>query len=398
MEAQFSCLSGNHRAMQAIGIETVSAISSLDEELVRASKFRILNCIASLGGGGAERQLSHVAAELKKTGMDVHVAYLRPGTNLDSMRDSGVTFHQLYGRNNYDPRILRQLVKTIRSVKPDLIQTWLLQMDIIAGLAARLTDTPFILSEQASALAYSGSWKERLRTWIGRRATMIVANSETGKEYWCSRKEARRIVVIRNGLPLEQIRQVPESLFSEFGIDASKEVILFAGRYEPQKNVLTMLEAFRQVLLERHKAVALLFGQGPLEREMVETVRRHGLEGRVKILGYTTELWGGMKRANLFVNVSVFEGSPNVVCEAAALRCPMVLSNIPEHRELLDDKSATFVSPHSPSDIARGIVQVLQNPNLARKKAAAAYEMASKHSIESVVPAYLELYRQALAG
>jgi glycosyltransferase involved in cell wall biosynthesis len=362
-----------------------------------ARKLRVLHCIPTLGGGGAERQLSHIAGGLTKTDVDVHVAYLQPGPNLDSMRDSGVTMHPLRSHYNFDPSILWQLLRTIHQVRPDLVQTWLTQMDILGGLAAVVMGTPFILCERASAPAYGGGWKDKLRGRLGRRATMVVANSEAGEKYWIARKEPKLIKVIPNGVPLELIKHSAGAPCEEFGIGPSTEVMLFAGRYAPEKNVLNLLAALRRVLAEKPQAIALLFGQGQLQTDILEIIKRCGIEDRVKVSGYTTQLWSWMRRANVLVSVSLFEGSPNVVCEAAAVECPLVVSDIPAHRELLNSESAVFVSPSSPTDIARGILDVLSNPTAARRRAATAYEQVRRFSVEGITREYIELYRAVLS-
>lgn len=362
------------------------------------SSLRILHCIPSLGGGGAERQLAYLCLELAKAGAEVHVVCRFPGHNERTFDHSGVTLHRLRPGGNYSPSLVLELARIIRRIKPDLVQTWLPQMDVAAGFAAMVTGTPFILSERTSAPAYSVSWKSALRNWMGRRANRVVANSELGKEYWSIRIEPTLITVIPNGVPLDEIQSVEAASFEQDGINSTAEIILFAGRFSLEKNPIVLLSALREVLSERPRAVGLLFGEGPLEGEMIKLVKSQEMEERLKILAYTPDLWSWMKRANVFVSASLFEGSPNVVLEAAALNCPLVLSDIPAHRELVGEESAFFVAPSSPSDIARGIVGALQDPDLARQKATAAYEVASQRSMRSVISAYLELYREAVAG
>jgi glycosyltransferase involved in cell wall biosynthesis len=120
------------------------------------------------------------------------------------------------------------------------------------------------------------------------------------------------------------------------------------------------------------------------------------MEDRVKILDYTQQLWGWMKRARAFISVSLFEGSPNVVSEAAAAGCPLVLSDIAEHRALLGDDSAYFVPCDAPAEIARGILNVLRNPEEANSKAESAYASVSGFTINSIADQYLELYSLAI--
>jgi glycosyltransferase involved in cell wall biosynthesis len=359
-------------------------------------RLRILHCIPGLDGGGAERQLCYLARALGTKGVDVHVAYHLRGARVSKTPESSVTFHELTSHGNHDPLLLWQLFKITRKLKPDLIQTWLLQMDVLGGLAALVTGTPYLTTERVVAAAYDGMWKVKLRSWIGARAALVVANSQGGREYWLAKKSPNFVRVVPNAVPVEDVREALAPNPEICGAIENKEILLFAGRYCAQKNVLNLLDALFLVLSERPAAMALFVGSGPLESELVDQVKRHHMEDRVKISGYTQQLWGWMKRARAFVSVSLFEGSPNVVSEAAAAGCPLVLSDIPEHRALLGDDSAYFVPCDAPTEIARGILDVLRNPEEAYGKAELACAKVSCFTINSIADQYLELYNLAI--
>jgi glycosyltransferase involved in cell wall biosynthesis len=357
---------------------------------------RILHCIAGLHGGGAERQLSYLSAALDKKGVDVHIAYHLSEAESGGLPDSRVRYHTLRSRGNHDPLLLRQLIKVVREVRPDLIQTWLLQMDVLAGLAAIITGTPFVMTERTVAGAYVTPWKEMLRNSIGKRAALVIANSQAGRNYWLSRKRSDLVRVVPNAVPLDEINEAPAICSEICGVGEDREIVLFAGRYSHEKNLSVLLNALFLALSERPTLVALLFGEGPLKRALVEEVRRRQMDHRVKIMGYTHEVWGWMKRATALLSVSLFEGSPNVVSEAAAAGCPLVLSDIPEHRALLGDDSAYFVPSDAPVEIARRILDVLRNPEEACGKAELAYAKVSGFTINSIADQYLELYNLAI--
>lgn len=357
-------------------------------------KPRILHCIPGLDGGGAERQLSYLAAALGKKGLDVHVAYHLRGQKTSNTSGSSVTFHELPSHGNHDPTLLWQLIKIVRKIKPDVIQTWLLQMDVLGGLAALVTRTPFLVTERVVAANYEGLWKNKLRFWIAKRAALVVANSQGGRKYWLSSKPADLVKVVPNAVPIQEIEQALDVSPEACGAEAGVEILLFAGRYSPQKNLSVHLNALFLVLAERTGAIALLFGSGPLKDELVERVRNHRMQDRVRIMGYTQQLWGWMKRATVFVSVSQYEGTPNVVCEAAAARCPLVLSDIPQHRELLGDHAACFVPVNSSEEIAKGILDVLRHPDEAKKRAQSAYDIVSGLTVDSLADNYLHLYEQ----
>ena len=58
----------------------------------------VLHCIPSMEGGGAERQLTYLAAGLRRLGLDVHVAAGARGPNWERLLASGVTVHELQPR------------------------------------------------------------------------------------------------------------------------------------------------------------------------------------------------------------------------------------------------------------------------------------------------------------
>ena len=135
-----------------------------------------------MAGGGAERQVTYLARELGRLGWDAHVAVVRRGPNWRRLEASGAVVHELQARGSYDPRLLGQLRRLVQAVKPDLIQTWLLQMEVLAGWTALSSRTPWIFSERSSAGAYPPTVKNVLRRHMAGRADAIVSNSAAGDE------------------------------------------------------------------------------------------------------------------------------------------------------------------------------------------------------------------------
>jgi glycosyltransferase involved in cell wall biosynthesis len=350
-----------------------------------------------LAGGGAERQLTYLAKELVHIGCEVHVAYVHAGPNLKRLEATGATLHRVPALGNYDPRILWRLVSTIREVKPDVVQCWLLQMEVLGGLASALTRTPWVFSERSSEEAYPASIKAWLRVKMGLIATAIVSNSEGGERYW--RAQGRRTLrcqIIRNGLPLEEIANAPTATAQEAESGAGEPLVLNAGRFGPEKNLEAFVRAIGLVIT-RHPARVICCGEGPLRSHIEEMIDRSGLNGRVRTIGYVPNLWGLMKRANVTVSVSLFEGSPNVVLEAMACGCPLVVSDIAAHRELLDERAAILVHPGDAQQIADAIIEVLRDREGAAKRARVAFDRVQRYSLSAIAGQYADLYRELAA-
>jgi glycosyltransferase involved in cell wall biosynthesis len=358
---------------------------------------RTLHLISSMSGGGAERQLALLAAQHVRNGLEVHVGVVSGGENLDRLSSSGTTIHWIPSFGNHDPFLLRRILKRIGAVQPELIQTWLTQMDILGGAAALLSGRRWILSERGSSQSYPGSLKNWFRRQLGTRADAIVANSSSGARYWStSLRSGQFLHVIPNGVPVEEIANAAPSL-GEYRHMRDRRFILFAGRFEREKNIFLLLDALR-VVLTRCDAWALLCGQGSEVTAVNTALTDPPLADRVFLGGFRTDLWSLMKAANALVSPSLFEGHPNVVLEAAACRCPLVVSDIPEHREFLDEGSAWLVDPGDPSRLADTILAALTKPDEARRRAARAKETVEAFSISAAAQRYEDIYQEVVGA
>lgn len=363
---------------------------------IPSSHRRVLHLIPNMGGGGAERQLTYIARGQVALGWDVHVAIVREGPNYPHLVSSGATIHRLRAGSNYDPRLLGQVLSLIRSLRPAIVHTRILQMDIIGGLASTLCRTPWVLSERASAPAYDSGFKNRLRIFLTRYAAAIDANSARGADYWSVVQPEVSVRIIPGGLPLEEIEAAPVHELRPPQRSPEVPAILFAGRFDAQKNVLNLLRALHLVMRQRD-AVAVLCGRGPQEEEARCLVSELGIEDRVRFAGFVPDLWSLMKSADVFVSPAVFEGRPNSVLEAAACHCPLVVSDIAEHREFLDDSAALFVSWNDVDAIAAALIETLNNRAVAWRKAETAFQCVSRFTIPEMLRQLEALYSDVLA-
>jgi len=359
---------------------------------------RILHCISSMLGGGAERQLAYLAAEQSKRGARVEVALLFDGPNGDRLRRRGVTIHALRHRGIHDPYLLIQLIRLIRKSRPDIVQTWLRQMDILGGTAARWTRVPWILSERSSALGYPPGLKNRVRVSLGSKAHAIVSNSAAGDAYWksCGNDRARRFV-IHNGLPWDEIDRVPPLRPDPDTPTDGRRIVLYAGRMSAEKNVNIMISGIRKAAAQV-PLNAYMCGEGMLQPEVKDLIQDNGLSGMVFLQGYVTDIWSWMKSADVFISLSLIEGQPNTVLEAIACGCPVVLSDIPAHREIVPAEMASFVNPHSPAEISAALVSTLKAPEEARRRAGRAKARIAHRTIPAMADAYDRVYRSVAGG
>lgn len=353
----------------------------------------ILHMIPTLEGGGAERQLFMLATEQARRGLDVHVAIRRGGVHMQAMKDCGVQFHELGNLRSANPRLFLAIRRLLKSVGPSVVQTWLPQMDILGGLAALQSRTAWIISERTSKEYYAEiPFFARLRLFLGRFASAAVANSEGGENYW--REAVRRpipLTTVRNALDFQRIREAPRMSTETF----SGPLLLVVGRFTREKALEVTIQAIGN-LKGRASINVIIIGEGAERPAIEREIEAASLSARVRILPYQPDWWGWLKMADGLISMSRYEGNPNVVLEAMAGGCPVILSDISAHREIADVSSAFFVPVDDVQALSAAITKLVDDKGAALRRAESASARVGSMTIKAMADAYDAVYKDVL--
>jgi len=162
-------------------------------------------------------------------------------------------------------------------------------------------------------------------------------------------------------------RETIDATLARLGLP--QQYILSVGSVEPRKNLCAVLEAYAK-LIGRGSTVPplVLYGRDWRGTSSSELVKKHGLTGRVMIVGGVAEedlvaLYSG---ASLFVYVSLLEGYGLPVLEAMACHCPVITSDVSSMPEVAGG-AALLCNPNEPGLLAELMAQVLESPDLTRR-------------------------------
>jgi glycosyltransferase involved in cell wall biosynthesis len=130
---------------------------------------------------------------------------------------------------------------------------------------------------------------------------------------------------------------IARSVINEkFGLNLLKDdiILLYFGRLTEQKKPLQMLKFFHYLYLTNRKVHLVVTGRGNLLQKVKREANSHQ---NIHFLDYvsTDTLVTLTKSADAFISLSCYEGLPLSVLEAATVGLPVILSNIPPHKELL---------------------------------------------------------------
>lgn len=357
----------------------------------------ILHLIPTLDVGGAERQLSLLACQQMNLGYSVHVAIRREGVFCERLRKYGVIIHVLGDYRAIDLRLVFGINKLLNFIQPNLIQTWLPQMDVIGGLLAVFRRLPWVATERASGEAYITDRcfiRDFARRSLIRRCSAVITNSIGGIIYWRkSIPELNNIFMIKNAIDHASINVATEN---KSKVAHSQHTILVVGRLVPSKAVDVVLAAVSMIPKSITVDVKII-GDGPIRELIWSRIQDLNIGNRVELLG-NIDWWSQMAEASMLISMSRFEGQPNVVLEAMAGNCPLIVSDIPAHREILDEKSAIFVSVDNSTELASAIQDTLANHLATQERLYMARMKALDMTVENIANDYNVVYQFILKG
>ena len=176
-----------------------------------------------------------------------------------------------------------------------------------------------------------------------------------------------RIEVIYNGIEVpkpcakEELYELRQSL----GLAADEVVLCAVGRITEQKNYPALLETLAH--LGNRQWSLLLIGEGELEKETQRLVHAHGLEDRVRFLGYREDVSKIMQMSDIYVMSSAWEGFPYVIVEALANGLPVIATDVGGVSEAVrHGRNGYIVPPGNNDDMARYIGALIDDANQRR--------------------------------
>ena len=175
---------------------------------------------------------------------------------------------------------------------------------------------------------------------------MIWALKKIDKPIACARNikdllfKEHGIVVqaIKNGVDFQVYKKdekQKKKMRLKLGLSLSKKYFVFLGRFSYEKNPEFIVKAFSA--LERSDIELIMLGVGPL----LDILKENNYNNII-YTGFKNNVREYLIASDYFVSSSRTEGMPNSVLEAMSVGLPLLLSDIPAHREIINDKNSNF--------------------------------------------------------
>ncbi|BAU14184.1 hypothetical protein LEP3755_47290 [Leptolyngbya sp. NIES-3755] len=192
--------------------------------------------------------------------------------------------------------------------------------------------------------------------------------------------------------PLSE-RMIQRRLFAQArGLSEDTQFILFAGRLQPQKDPVLLIQAI--AALTHPNAHLLIAGDGELASEIEAEATRFNIRDRITLLGAQTqsEMANLYQIANVFVLSSRFEGLPVSVLEALGSGTPIVTTDCGDTPRLLSPQSGIVCADRTSTTIANALDRVLFNPGEFPSEACV--RVVQPHAARVIIS---QVYREMMA-
>jgi glycosyltransferase involved in cell wall biosynthesis len=330
--------------------------------------------IRSLHTGGTECQLIELVKGIDKSRFNITVGLFYNEGELRSelVGIPNVTLLSLEKANRWDLiRFGIRLVKTLKSLKPDILYSFLPEANIVGLVTGRLAKVSRIVwgvrASNMDTRKYHWLFGVALHVgaWLSRFPDAIIVNSFSGLEHHKSiGYDNARMTVVPNGI--NTVKFKPDEMLgkrvrSQWGIGVNKTLIALIGRMDPLKDHSTFLHSAR-ILLDYSKDVRFICvgdAQEPYRSKMLELSSRLGLNEHLVWNEARRDMPAVYNAIDIVTSSSRSEGFSNVIGEAMACGVPCVVTDVGDSAVIVGE-TGVVVPPKDPQALADGWISMMK--------------------------------------
>jgi glycosyltransferase involved in cell wall biosynthesis len=322
-------------------------------------------------GGPVDLTVS-LARELagRPTGPEVIVVGPAPVTSAGAV---GSLLRPTWVRSKTDRRGAMELRQVLAAEAPDLVHAQDRRAALMTATIARRR-VPVVST-------YHGVPDDAARLWVGqgplvarppspRTRAVLAADALVARLTSITVAPSRAMAAFlrrRLGLPASKLRVVPNgvALPPPRPPTSSARTFISVGTFARAKATGVAVDAFARIVEGRSGIRLVLVGDGIERHECERRAVRHGIDHLVEFTGYRTDVPALLGRADSFVLPSVNENCPLALIEAMGAGLACVASSIGGVPELLGDGVGLLVPPGDPDALARAMVMLADDEELA---------------------------------
>ena len=175
-----------------------------------------------------------------------------------------------------------------------------------------------------------------------------------------------KAIIIENILSKELIRQLAEEPVNDMILYQHETCVLSIGRYSYAKNFDNIPDICKRILEKGQRVKWYIIGYGGDEQIIRDRIQESGMEDNVILLGKRINPYPYIKKCDIYIQPSRFEGKSVTVREAQILGKPVIISDYATAQSQLENGTDGIIVPQDNEKCASAIVSVLKNQTLCQ--------------------------------
>ncbi len=232
-----------------------------------------------------------------------------------------------------------------------------------------------------------------------KRLKKIIVITQKLKELFVKKRiPEERILVAPDGVDLQEfdIKDNREECRKRLNLPLDKKIVLYTGHLYGWKGTQILAEASK--LFPEDTEVYFVGGT----EKHIKEFRLWTSDLKLNIVGHRphSEIPYWLRAADVLIlpnstkaDISRYWTSPIKMFEYMVSKRPIVASNLPSIREILNEKNAILVEPDNPEGLTNGIKKILQNPELSAKISNQAFEDVQDYTWQKRVKKILKFIK-----
>lgn len=357
----------------------------------------------NLAGGGAERTIVNILNTIDKEKFNL-VLVLGSEQNNDYLNQVYKEIKIIILKANRNRERISKLAAVIKKENPDLLFTTREKNNIVLILSRILSlrKIPVIVRESTHRTkSGNNSIIFKLITFVLYNffACKIIALSYGVKDdllmNFGIRK--RKIEVIYNPVDIENIEIQSNEIIDDVEIDNNYKTIVTIGRLAKPKDYPTLLKSVRLVK-DKMDVKVIILGKGPEKENIVELISQLRIEDSVELVGFKDNPYKYLRKADLFLLTSRWEGFAHVIVEAMVLGIPVIATDCKSGpKEIIGENEYGVIVPVGDvENISENIIHILRDENLSDKYSDLGKKRARDFDSKKIIKQYEDLFLMCL--
>jgi glycosyltransferase involved in cell wall biosynthesis len=352
--------------------------------------------------GGTEIFVKNISERLAAKGhlVDVYTSDLQNGTGNRMRKTANISNPNIYYLKSYSlahtPIIPSLIFKLFTVPKTAIIHLHASRSFVpeIVWIVSKIRNMPYVVNLHVDLVA-SGKfgfilpvYKRLFLKSVLRSACRVIVGTN----------DYRNLVHTKYHIPYTKITVIPCGVEIKPQVHRKRIIsdLLFVGRLSKQKNIPLLIHAFKKVLDKKYNVRLHIVGSGEEKENLIKIINDYGLNKQIIMHGGLS--WEKVQKLysmyDLFILPSIEEAFGMVLIEAMAYGLPIIASDIPGLRNVIENgKTGLLVKP-SVDNFALGIEKMIRNPDLSNKFINNGFNEVKKYDWNVIISQIEHLYRE----